>query len=182
MRRPSASQVLVLGLGDDLRTDEAIGLHVAQCVLERLDRDGILGIDVVATSDTGHALLDILVGHGDMILIDAVQTGRCPPGAIHEIFNDRCLPLSSMSERFVGLTRALAKGRKLGLPVPRRIRILGIEAQDPFTPGTALTPALRRVMPGAVERVLNLALHWSLDRAGGRATSRTAAHGHATKT
>jgi len=41
----------------------------------------------------------------------------------------------------------LALGRQLGLSVPRRVKILAIEVQDPVTVGTSLTPALEEVLP-----------------------------------
>jgi hydrogenase maturation protease len=171
----------VLGLGNDTLSDAAAGLHVAQTVLERLDLSRIRGIDVVASCETGLSLLDILQGHLDLILVDAVQTGRIAPGAFHEFDEHRLASLPGMSAHFFGVNEMLVLGRTLGLPMPVRVRIFGIEAQDPFSLGTQLTPAVRRAMPAVVERVTNLALHWSLDRAGGRAPSRSATHGHVTE-
>lgn len=180
-RAPVPSRVLVLGLGDDGLSDDAVGLHVAQSLIELLDHRRIQGIDVVASCETGLSLLEVIHGHLDLILVDAVQTGHMPPGSVHEFDERRLLRMPGMPSHFHGVSEILELGRALGLPMPRRVRIMGIEVQDPFTLGTRLTPALRRAMPAVVERVTNLALHWSLDRSGGRAPSRSATHGHVTE-
>lgn len=178
---PPPAKVLVLGLGNDILTDDAIGLYVAQAVLERFDASGIRGIDVVATCEMGLALLDIIVGHDDLVLIDAVQTGRRAAGTIHELAEGDLRKMPGMSPHFLGVGEILALGRELGLKMPTRVRILAVEVQDPFTLGTALTPALRHAMPAVVERVVNLALHWSLGHSGGRALPVPAATGHASE-
>jgi hypothetical protein len=37
--------------------------------------------------------------------------------------------------------------------MPEQVRILAIEVEDPFTLGTALTPALRAALPGIVAHI-----------------------------
>jgi hypothetical protein len=44
-------------------------------------------------------------------------------------------------------------GNRLGLPMPREIRIFAIEVNDPFTLGTDMTPAVMQAVAAAVDRV-----------------------------
>jgi hypothetical protein len=37
--------------------------------------------------------------------------------------------------------------------MPEQVRIFAIEVEDPFTLGTALTPALRAALPGIVAHI-----------------------------
>jgi len=146
-------KTLVLGLGNDLLTDDAIGLRVVREVAHRLAGDS--RVDVRETTEMGLALLDFIVGYERVILVDSIQTGRCPPGTIHELDATRLKQLTGRTPHFLGIGETLALGRQLGLAMPTEVRILAVEVADPFTLGTELTPTLRRIMPRVVRRVLS---------------------------
>ena len=79
---PRTKPVLVLGLGNDILSDNAVGLNVAREIRRRLrDADGI---EVQETSEMGLALLDYIVGFENLVLVDAVQTGQAAPGFLHQ--------------------------------------------------------------------------------------------------
>lgn len=172
-RRPPANHVLVLGLGNPQCSDESIGLHVAQALLEHLEQARIRNIDVVAGLESSEDLLEVLLGHQDLIVLSAVQTGQKPAAWVHELSESAStiFPGSSATLRRVFATLSL--GRAQGLPMPRRVRTMAIEMADPWTLGPALTPPLHRAIPVYVNRALNLALQWSLDHVGGRALARS---------
>lgn len=150
--RPDAGKTLVLGLGNDLLSDDAIGLLVTREVARRLA--DAPGVDVRETTEMGLALLDFIVGYERVILVDSIQTGRCPPGTVHELDAAGLKRLTGRTPHFLGIGEALALGRQLGLAMPREVRILAVEVEDPFTLGTELTPQLRRALPGIVQRLL----------------------------
>ena len=144
-------KTLLLGLGNDLLTDDAVGLHVAAALRERFA--GREGLTVLSSSEMGLSLLDLVAGFDVVMVVDAVQTGQSPPGFVHEL-DDASLPsVPAISPHFLGIGEALALGRKLGVPVPRQALIFAIEVQDPFTVGTRLTPALAAALPRIVERI-----------------------------
>jgi hydrogenase maturation protease len=152
----STAKVLVLGLGNDVLTDDAVGLQVADAVQERLAEEP--DIEVKSTMEMGLALLDEMAGRESLILVDSLQTGREPLGHIHEFsFADGGkFPLGPplfTSPHFVGVGDTLALGHLLGLPMPRAVLIFGIEVADPFTLGTILTPEVARAVGPAAERV-----------------------------
>ena len=145
-------RTLLLGLGNDLLADDAIGLRVAAAVRQRLAAHQ--GIAVAQSTEMGLSLLDLIVGFETLILVDAVQTHQAPAGFIHEITGDDLKLLPAASPHFLGISEMLELGRKLGLSVPKRVRIFAVEVQDPFTVSTNLTPALTEALPGIVERVV----------------------------
>jgi hydrogenase maturation protease len=147
----SPPSVLVLGLGNDILTDDAVGLHVVQAVRERLADEA--GIEVKATTEMGLALLDEIAGRESLVLVDSVQTGKAPAGRIHEIGPAGLSSVARTSPHFLGVGETLALGQKLGLTMPRRIRIFAIEVADPLTLGTRLTPAVERAVAEAADRV-----------------------------
>ena len=145
-----ASAILVLGLGNDILTDDAVGLMVAR----RLSTlwAGHPLVEVKETMEMGLALLDFIVGYREVLIVDSIQTGRVPPGTLHELDAASLRTLTGNTPHFLGVGETLALGRQLGLEMPVRVRILAIEVEDPFTLGTALTPTLERALPWAVER------------------------------
>lgn len=143
--------VLVLGLGNDILSDDAVGLHIVEAVRARLA--GAPGIEVKATTEMGLALLDEIVGREQLVLVDAVQTGLAPAGHIREMDPEELPGALATVPHFLGIRETLALGRLLGLPMPRQVRILAVEVADPFTLGTALTPAVA----GAVAPAADLA-------------------------
>jgi hydrogenase maturation protease len=120
-------RLLVLGLGNDILTDDAIGLIVAREVGCQLEPDE--PIEARSTTEMGLALLDEITGYDGLVLVDAVQTGRAPAGHVHELVVDDLHVLPSVTPHFLGIGETLALGRLLGLPMPERVRILGIEVE-----------------------------------------------------
>jgi len=160
--RQTKKRVLVLGLGNDILSDDAVGLIVAREIRQHLsDADGI---EVQETSEMGLSLLDYIVGFDDLVLVDAVQTQRAPPGFLHEFDGSQLNVLPIMSPHFLGVGEVMTLGRRLGLRVPRQVKIFAIEVQDPFTVGVCMTPALRQVLPSIALRVLAAARQLSSGR------------------
>jgi hydrogenase maturation protease len=147
------AKTLVLGLGNDILTDDAIGLAIVREVARCLDGDP--RVDVRETMEMGLALLDFIVGYETLILVDSIQTGRAAPGHIHDLTQAHLAAQPGRTPHFLGVKDTLLLGERLGLEMPRHVRVFAIEAEDPFTLGTELTPALRRTLPLAVGRVLS---------------------------
>jgi hydrogenase maturation protease len=146
-----SARVLVLGLGNDILTDDAVGLHIVRVVGERLA--GEKDIEVKATTEMGLALLDEIADREKVILVDSVQTGQVPPGHIHEIDVENLSGVLTTSPHFLGIGETLALGRMLGLAMPSAVRIFAIEVADPFTLGTQMTSAVESAVAAAASRV-----------------------------
>lgn len=144
-------KVLVLGLGNDLLTDDAIGLFVARELQRRFAANG--AIHVRETTEMGLALLDFLTGYDAAVLVDSIQTGQAPSGAVHELDAASLKQFTGRTPHFVGVGETLALGRQLNLPMPAQVTIFAIEVGDPFTLGTELTSALQNALPAIVERI-----------------------------
>jgi hydrogenase maturation protease len=150
-RPAGAGSVLLLGLGNDILTDDGVGLHVVRQLQSRLA--GHPGIDVRETTEMGLALLDFITGYSAVVIVDSIQTGREAPGFVYELEAAALTQLTGRTPHFLGVSETLALGRQLGLPMPERVKIFAIEVEDPFTLGTALGPALEAALPGIVERI-----------------------------
>lgn len=152
-------KVLVLGLGNDLLTDDAVGLRVAREVHARLAGDP--RIEVRETMEMGLALLDLIVDHGSLVLVDSVVTGTHPPGHIYETGPDDFPSRSTRSPHALGVDRLCALGQGRGLPVPQHVRIVAIEVADPFTVGTEMDPDVEQAIDQAADLVVERALEFA---------------------
>jgi hydrogenase maturation protease len=141
---------LVLGLGNDLISDDGFGPAVA-CSCRALLADHP-DVTVEAASVAGLNLLDLLQGHDRALIVDVVQTGTAEPGTLTE------WPVARASAgRTLGgshqtdLVTTLALGRSLGYPLPDSITLLVAEAEDLLTVCERLTPAVATSVPIAAE-------------------------------
>ena len=138
-------RLLVLGLGNDLLRDDSIGLRLTQALSGRLPAGS--NITILQSLEAGLALLDIVAGYDQLIIVDAVQTGHAQPGCVHELEVDQLPLLPGGSPHFLGLAEMLALGRELHLPVPLKARVFAVEVEDPYTLEQGLTPTLSAAFP-----------------------------------
>jgi len=144
------ARVLLLGLGNDLLTDDAVGLVTARRLQPEFADDP--RVDVQETAEMGLALLDFIAGYHAVVIVDSIQTGRKPVGAVHEFEAAGLKRLTGQTPHFLGVGETLALGRELGLPMPARVTILAVEVADPLTLGTQMTPALAQALPAVLAR------------------------------
>ena len=142
---------LLLGLGNDILTDDAVGLLIARQLQRDLAHNA--SIAVRETTEMGLALLDFITGYSAVVIVDSIQTGQESPGFVHELDAASLARLTGRTPHFVGVGETLELGRHLGLPTPERVKIFAIEVADPFTLGTTLTPALQTALPAVVGRI-----------------------------
>jgi hydrogenase maturation protease len=140
------SDILVLCLGNALRRDDAVALHVARA----LQAAPPPGCTVVTSARAGLYLLDDMEGY-DRVVVDAVQTGAHPPGTVHALPLEALHAPAGPSPHAIGLPSALALARASGAPVPSRVELVLIEVAEMDTIGESLTPAVAEAIPRAVE-------------------------------
>ncbi len=135
MEEPTA-EILVAGIGNDLRSDDGVGLYVAR----QIDKEGIANVAVIAGVSDGTSLLDAWENKRHAFVIDAVQSASTP-GHLHrfdglgeEIPEDCFVVYSTHSFSIVDAV-------KLGLEVekcPQKLTVIGIEGKD-FSPGDRMS-------------------------------------------
>jgi hydrogenase maturation protease len=163
---------LLLGLGNPILGDDAIGVRLAALVAERLAASGgggsggpggpggsggLADLEVIDDCSAGGLeLLEPLAGRTRVVLIDAIVTGRAPPGTLHR-FTAAALP---STRRLAGphdadLATALALGRRLGLQLPadEAIAIFAVEIKPACEFRATLSPDLQRAVPALADEI-----------------------------
>ncbi len=143
---------LVLGVGNLLLTDEGIGIHAIQRILEekRLPED----VDIVDGGTAGLALLYYLEGVDTLVIIDAVETGG-PPGTIIRLAGDRIPVYMSLkvSPHEITLPDFLAAAQLRDL-YPKEVIVWGMQPRS-LEVGVDLSPDVEARLDTLVGHVVN---------------------------
>lgn len=141
--------VLVLCLGNPIRSDDAVALHVA----DRLLAEGLEGAVVRRSAASGLYLLDDMEGFDRVVVVDAIRSGARPPGSVASLPLEDLRAPEGPSPHAIGLPSALGRARAAGAPVPSCVHVVAIEVVDMENVGERLTPAVAAAVPAAVEAV-----------------------------
>jgi hydrogenase maturation protease len=151
------ARVLVLGIGNPLRCDDGVGIHV----IRRLREEGLPpGVGMAELSGGWTALLDRLGECDRLIVVDAADIGL-PAGSVVELDPAaiRSGAKSSLAgSHFLDLGEALALAETVGLPRPSSVRVLGIQIADTSTFSEECSPAVAAAIGEACARVRSLLL------------------------
>ena len=140
---------LVLGLGNDMVGDDAIGL----LAVRRLAGEADDMADIAESSISGVALLDFIVGYRKVIIVDAIKLSHSPPGTIIEFNLDQLREIPNPSPHYAGLPEIIALGRRMELDLPDEIRIFAVEAEDLKTVGSKPSEPVQNALDELLERV-----------------------------
>jgi len=147
---PAKGGSLIIGLGNQYRRDDAVGLTVAR----RLKEAAPAHVRVLEESGESTALMDSWQGADTVILIDAVHSGA-KPGSLHRLDAHR-QPIPTRffhySTHAFGAAEAIELARALG-QLPPRLIVYGIEGKT-FEAGLGLSPEVEKAAQEVVERVL----------------------------
>jgi hydrogenase maturation protease len=139
----------VIGIGNDARGDDAVGLEVVRGLRHGTPE----GVEVEEIRGEGMSLLDRLKGPDAVIIIDASYSGAAP-GSIH-----RLEPLTQpipkelylCSTHAFGVSEAIELARTLQ-QLPPSLVIYGIEGMQ-FDVGSEMSADVRRAVPHVIQRV-----------------------------
>ncbi len=159
--RSTGKHTLVLGLGNDILGDDAVGIHAARAL--RVDYGDALDIHEAAVG--GYALLDLLEGYDRVLLLDAVSTGRVKPGTVIELSREDFGAADDTSPHHVGLPEVFALADRLDISLPRVLRIVAMEILPPQELSTSLTREIQMALPAFVEHAAAVLNEWEISPA-----------------
>jgi len=147
---------LVVGLGNDLLSDDAIGVLTARELHKEIGDQA----DVIESNLTGVALIDLFIGYKQVIIIDAIYTSRFKPGTIIELDPKDLSAIPNPSPHYTGLPEMIKIADQLNLEFPKEIKIFTIEVVDPHTIGGKLSEPVASAMGKLVSRVKEYLQYW----------------------
>ncbi len=140
--------IVVIGVGNEYRGDDGVGIVVARRLRERF----ATGVTVLEESGEGAALIEAWQGAKCVILVDAVNSGA-PPGTIHRL-DAHASPLPAgffhYSTHAFSVAEAVELACSLG-QLPSHVTVYGIEGQN-FDLGIGLSSAVEEAVTAVVEQ------------------------------
>ncbi len=143
------SPILILGIGNTYRSDDAVGL----CVAQHLKRQAFDCVNIIEENGDGAALLDSWKSADTVILIDAVHSGA-QPGTIHRFdVHTQTIPTKYFhySTHAFGVTEAIELAKALK-QLPKNLIVYGIEGKY-FEPGVGLSLEVEKSAQEVVKHV-----------------------------
>ena len=147
-------ETLILGLGNDILTDDGIGPRLVRG-LSQMISDPDIQFDTACCG--GLEILENIQGYKKVVFIDAIRTRNGKPGDVYYFIPSdfqETLHLSSLHD--VNFLTSLELGDKLKLGLPTDLHIIAIEIIEDMEFGEELTPLLKEKYPEILDEVVNL--------------------------
>lgn len=149
-RKPRSSRIRIIGLGNGMRGDDAVGLLVAHRLRQEIgDR-----VDVIEAEMAGVDLVELMKGANVVFLIDAARSGQAP-GTIHRLdglAGSISAPIFPRSSHAIGTADALELARAMGV-LPATVIVYGVEVENTEV-GRPLSSAVAKVLEQVVGRIV----------------------------
>lgn len=146
------SNVVVVGIGNEFRKDDGVGLYVSHLIRERTDRD----IKVVDGVPDGYALIETWDDSSRVFVIDCTASEN-NSGTIYrfDAIKEK-IPgdlFDGFSTHSISVVDAIELAKTLGR-LPKSLTVFGIEGND-YSPGTQLSPEVKMAADQLVKQILN---------------------------
>jgi hydrogenase maturation protease len=142
---------LVLGVGNPILTDDAVGFRVAHLLREAKSE-----LTVIETAEAGLTLLELIACYERVIIIDSVKTGHSKPGTLYELTLEQIdTSWNFCSTHGIDIKMAFELGSKLGYKLPAKLSIYGIEVEDNNNFGEKCTEEVEKSIPQIVQEIIN---------------------------
>ncbi|RLM18579.1 hydrogenase expression/formation protein [Brenneria alni] len=143
--------ILVLGIGNLLLSDEAVGVRIIEALAQRYTFSP--QIDIVDGGTSGMELMDAMAGRDHLIVADAVLTGQAPGNVA--VLRDSEVPAlftRKISPHQLGLSDVLMALR-LTDEFPRKLTLVGVEPES-LDVHIGLTATIKRAIDPALQQII----------------------------
>jgi len=142
--------VLLIGVGNEYRSDDGAGLYAARAIREKHLPDLV----VKEESGEGAALMDAWDGFARVVVVDAVSSGAVP-GTIHRLdAGVQSVPSKFFhySTHAFSVAEAVELARTIGR-LPESLVLFGIEGET-YIAGSHLSRPVADALPGLIDRIV----------------------------
>ena len=119
------TKTLLLGLGNDILTDDGIGPKLVNDLQNELSKENF---DFLNVCVGGLELLDHMQGYDTVFILDAIKTENGKPGDVYFLSTKDFKETSHISNLHdINFLTALKLAEKLSITVPSNIHIIAVE-------------------------------------------------------
>lgn len=151
-------KTLVLGIGNDILSDDGIGPKLVRKLEAKMK---VPGVKFMSASVGGLDILEIMKDYEDVVVIDAIRTGKGKPGEVYTFtpadFKET-LHLSNMHD--INFLNALELGKKVGMNTPSEILIIGVEIAEDHVFSSDFSEEISSNLSNIVDKVSSILLRF----------------------
>ena len=145
---------LILGLGNDILTDDGIGPRLV-CDLAKMISDPNVQFDTAGCG--GLEIMEYIKGYKKVVFIDAIRTRDGKPGDVYYFIPSDFRETSHLSSLHdVSFLTALKLGNTLNMDLPSDLHIIAVEIIEDMEFSEEFTPPLKEKYPGILEEVFEI--------------------------
>ena len=151
-------RIAIVGLGNPILSDDAVGIHVARAIRKILDESPVAGAEchIMEASVGGMELVEMILGYDAAFIIDSIQTQNGKIGDIYRLKPEDFSDTKGIGNLHnVGFRTALELWRRLyGSGIPRDITIYAVEVSDVYTFSENMNPEIAAKVPTVAAMVV----------------------------
>ncbi|MBW1715786.1 MAG: HyaD/HybD family hydrogenase maturation endopeptidase [Deltaproteobacteria bacterium] len=144
-------KIVVLGVGNLLLSDEGVGVHIANRLMEiPLPSE----VEVIEGGTDGFSLMDVVMNADRLIVIDAVKSGA-HPGSIYRFDIEDCSPYLDFyktSVHQINILEVISLSKLIG-HTPKTT-VIGVEPKS-LEIGMELSPEIQAKIPKIIELIFS---------------------------
>lgn len=143
------TQVLLIGVGNEFRNDDGLGVYVARELRRRFRQE----VRIIEECGEGTALMSAWSGATHVLIVDAISTNELA-GTLHRfdaVHNTIPKRMFASSSHQFGVAEAVELARELN-ELPETLTLYGIEAES-FEAGIGLSESVVRRIPDLIHLV-----------------------------
>jgi len=148
------NKILILGLGNEILTDDSIGPRLVRSLERELDRQEI---EFSTACCGGLEIMEAIRGYKKAVLIDAIRTKSGSPGTVYYFNPSAFRETSNLSNLHdINFITALRLGNILELDLPADLHIIAVEIVEDRIFSESLTPVMAMKYPDILEEVYTM--------------------------
>ncbi|MBP1821001.1 hydrogenase maturation protease [Mycobacterium sp. OAE908] len=144
-----SGEALIIGVGNEFRRDDGVGLAVATAISER----ALPGVRVMMAIGEPGSILDAWTGVPFAIAVDAAMCNGGAPGTIRRWTPDEDAETVIVSSHALGFPQTYALGRAVG-QIPDKLVVFTVDVDD-VGHGVGLTAAVANAVPVVAEAIVS---------------------------
>ena len=142
---------LVLGIGNPILSDDAVGIKIAQQLEEEKP-----GLTVEQTNEAAIALIDLITDYDRLIIIDSIKTGQGKAGELYKLTLEDFKPNNDFtSSHGMDIATAFEVGKSLGCRMPQSVSIYAVEIKDNENFSEQCTKEVSERLPLIVKQIID---------------------------
>jgi hydrogenase maturation protease len=147
-------KTLILGLGNDILSDDRIGPDLVYDLSKIFDN---LGITFETASSGGLELMETIKDFDKVVIIDAIRTREGKPGSVYHFQPSDFQETSHLSSLHdVNFLTALKLGDKIGMKLTNDLHVIAVEIVEDREFSDKLTVILRQKYEGILDEVATI--------------------------